>query len=222
MRRTNALATLVTAVLALGAGAAQATTIVFSDYQGAESGNSASISQGGYNLDITASPTNFDLTIGRDGLGVECTLGSSWFGGPCMGDDPDQIDVANDESITIAFGESVSVSEIELRQLTRGIFTSDGAEIETASVVITVYQEEYFWETGQEIVDLGGVNTDFITFSAVGSFRSDYSVASITLDSGGLSGPSSGGGPSAATPEPGSALVFALGALTLGRRFRRS
>jgi hypothetical protein len=204
--------------VALVTGSAHAATITFSDYQGAASGNTAAISQDGFNLQITATPSDYDLTIGSDGLGVACT-DSGWA---CITNDPGEIDATHGESVTIDFGELVRVYDVDLLNLYSGGFLPDEeAAIEAAGVLVTVDGDDYFFDDGDASVDFGGILTSYVSFKAVGMFYSDFSVAAITVGSAGVGGPASDrdGGP--AVPEPSAALVFAAGLVAVGRRARR-
>jgi hypothetical protein len=214
MFRLPMLALAVSFVLA--AGSAQAVTITFSDYAGSESGNSASISQDGYDLDITANPTDYDLTIGSEGLGVACS-GSYWA---CYGNDPNEIDASHGESIHIDFGEIVGLHDVELLNLYDGLFLPDEeAQVGAGGVVVTVDGEDLFFGAGDVTVDFGGIATSYVSFTAVGPYYSDFSVKSLTLGRVGAGGPAGASGP--AVPEPGAALVFAVGLAVVGRRARR-
>ncbi|MGH0035925.1 MAG: hypothetical protein ACQGVK_12940 [Myxococcota bacterium] len=216
MHRLRLLALTAGLLLALAAGGSQAATITFSDYQGAASGNTASISQDGFTLDITASPSDYDLTIGGDGLGVACN-GRRWA---CWGNDPGEIDASHGESVTVDFGEVVRLYDVDLLNLYDGILLPDEeAEIAAAGVLLTVDGDEYFFEEGAASVDFGGILTDYVSFTAVGMFYSDFSVSSLTIGSADAGGPASGGGP--AMPEPSAALAFAAGLVAVGRRTRR-
>jgi len=218
MRRNSILLSIaILAGFALVSSAASATTITFSNYKGAASGNTASISQDGFDLQITAYPTSSLLTIGDDGLGVKCT-GSRFA---CFGDDADEIDAVGGESIRIDFASGpVRLDRVSLLNLFDYPFVpGDMAKVDAAGVSVTVEGTDYFFGDGDATVDFGGVLTSYVSFRAVGLFYSDFSVAGLTIRGAGAAGPASA---PPAVPEPSAALVFAAGAIAVGRRARRS
>lgn len=201
--------------LLLAAGPVGAATITFSDYQGVESGNTASISQDGFSLQITANPSHYDLTIGSDGLGVACTDGF-WS---CLSNDPGEIDATHGESVVIDFGELVRLYDVDLLNLySGGLLPDERAAVEAAGVLVTVDGDDFLFGDGDASVDFGGILTSSVSFQAVGMYYSDFSVAAVTVGRAGAAGPASGG---PAVPEPGAALVFALGLVAVGSRARR-
>jgi hypothetical protein len=195
---------LTTAATFLLAASAQAIYVDFADYQGAASGNTATIYVEDQTIDITAMPTDFDLTISRDGLGVKCTDGF-WN---CFGNQGRQIDAEWGEEITITFQDAVTINSVDLSLLYEGevavVGTSNGAE-----TLIKGDTQYLSGDRGIATVELGGVGVTELTFSARYIF-SDFSLKGIDFTPGVVSEPGNGG-PTTAVPEPSAALIFAAG-----------
>ena len=201
---------------ALASTQASALYVDFADFQGAESGNQASIEADGVSISITSNPSNFDLSISNSGLGVQCA-GGFWA---CLGNQSNQIDAEWNESIVITFNDgpvvlnSVDLSRFHAREV---------ALISTAGEGTAVRGSGFSERTGGRTVDLGGIVTDQLVVTTLGWF-SDASLRGLDFDliDSQPSTPVRPTDPQPTTPIPEPTAAMLFGAGLVATRLRRS
>ena len=187
-----------------------AATISFTDAAWSVANGQSSVSVDG--VTATAHPGGKTLTQSvDDGLGV------TWFL------DREHDEINNHEWLTIDFGGSEAIESVTIGNLfyerqclpfvgcgqyyaEKGYYQVEGGEWTMFSAAKSLNPN-----TGELVLDLGGVTGSWIKFSTDQSLldiKHDFSLASITLAD-------------REVPEPATATLFGLGLIGLARRLRR-